>query len=83
MAAVVRRLPCYFSSTTFKHPEWKLAFAIDNKKKRTYFTYTPEIAQPLQREPKWVCADEAVKCIGSGKLYLTKYLYKIYLINLT
>lgn len=34
--------------------------------KKTYFTYTPQVSQVLDREPKWVCADEAVQCIKSG-----------------
>ncbi|XP_023701695.1 4-hydroxybutyrate coenzyme A transferase [Cryptotermes secundus] len=33
---------------------------------RTYYTYSPEPAQPLKRDPKWVSAKEAVQCIKSG-----------------
>ncbi|XP_067007510.1 4-hydroxybutyrate coenzyme A transferase [Anabrus simplex] len=34
---------------------------------RTYYTYTPEPSQPLNREPKWVNETcEAVQCIKSG-----------------
>lgn len=32
---------------------------------KTYFTYTPQVSQVLDREPKWVSADEAVQCIKS------------------
>ncbi|KAJ4450943.1 hypothetical protein ANN_02378 [Periplaneta americana] len=32
---------------------------------RTYYTYSPEPAQPLNRDPKWVSAKEAVQCIQS------------------
>ncbi|XP_075238443.1 succinyl-CoA:acetate/propanoyl-CoA:succinate CoA transferase [Lycorma delicatula] len=66
MAAVVRRLPYYFSSNNVKHTAWMSAFALNNKKKRSYFTYSKEIAQPIQREPCWVSAEEAVSCIKSG-----------------
>ncbi len=31
-----------------------------------YFTYSPEPAQPLQKDPKWTSAEEAVNCIKSG-----------------
>lgn len=31
-----------------------------------YFTYSPEPAQPLPRDPKWTTAEEAVTCIKSG-----------------
>jgi hypothetical protein len=34
---------------------------------RSYYTYSPEPAQPLKRDPKWVSAKEAVQCIKSGK----------------
>jgi hypothetical protein len=34
---------------------------------RSYYTYSPEPAQPLNRDPKWVSAKEAVQCIKSGK----------------
>ncbi|XP_050437073.1 4-hydroxybutyrate coenzyme A transferase [Adelges cooleyi] len=33
---------------------------------KSYFTYTPQVSQILDREPKWVSADEAVQCIKSG-----------------
>jgi hypothetical protein len=34
---------------------------------RSFYTYSPEPAQPLKRDPKWVSAKEAVQCIKSGK----------------
>jgi hypothetical protein len=34
--------------------------------RRSYYTYSPEPAQPLKRDPKWVSAKEAVQCIKSG-----------------
>jgi len=37
---------------------------------KTYFTYTPQVSQVLDREPKWVSADEAVQCIKSGNNYV-------------
>lgn len=33
---------------------------------RSFYTYSPEPAQPLKRDPKWVSAKEAVQCIQSG-----------------
>jgi len=33
---------------------------------RSFYTYSPEPAQPLKRDPKWVSAKEAVQCIKSG-----------------
>jgi hypothetical protein len=34
---------------------------------RTYFTYSNQISQPLERVPPMVSAKEAVSCIKSGK----------------
>lgn len=42
---------------------------------RSYYTYSPEPAQPLKRDPKWVSAKEAVKCIKSGT-WVTKLTCK-------
>ncbi|PSN40281.1 hypothetical protein C0J52_22100 [Blattella germanica] len=39
-----------------------------NKTSRSYYTYSPEPAQPLNKDPKWVSAKEAVQCIQSGSL---------------
>ena len=36
-------------------------------RKNTYFTYSNQISQPLQRTPPYVEAREAVSCIKSGK----------------
>lgn len=41
------------------------------RRSRTYFTYTPQVSQVLDREPKWVSADEAVQCIKSGIVYVS------------
>lgn len=70
MAAPVRRLSSRFSGVLSK-TSWgasTISSTKHNNKPRTYFTYSPEIAQPLQKEPKWTTAEEAVKCIKSGKL---------------
>lgn len=38
---------------------------------RSYFTYTQELSQPLDRKPEFVSAKEAFeKCLKSGKNYL-------------
>lgn len=34
--------------------------------RRSYFTYSNQISQPLQRSPPYVAAREAVACIKSG-----------------
>ena len=48
---------------------WGPASALFSKSNasRSFYTYSPEPAQPLNRDPKWVSAKEAVKCIKSGK----------------
>lgn len=33
----------------------------------TFYSYSPEPSQPLNREPKIVSVEEAVKCIKSSK----------------
>jgi hypothetical protein len=35
---------------------------------RTYFTYSNQISQPLERTPPYVEARKAVECIKSGKV---------------
>lgn len=70
MAAPVQRLCSRFTNVLNK-TSWGASTISSTKyssKQRTYFTYSPEIAQPLQREPKWTTAEEAVKCIKSGNL---------------
>jgi hypothetical protein len=49
------------------------------KTPRSYYTYSPEPAQPLKRDPKWVSAKEAVQCIKSG----TEIIYINIIIELT
>lgn len=34
---------------------------------RTYYTYSPEPSQPLNRDPTFCSIEEAVKCVKSGK----------------
>lgn len=34
---------------------------------RTYYTYSPEPSQPLNRDPTFCSIDDAVKCVKSGK----------------
>lgn len=34
--------------------------------RNSYFTYSNQISQPLEREPKYTTAEEAVKVIKSG-----------------
>lgn len=35
--------------------------------KNTYYTYSPEPGQPLNRDPTFCSIEEAVKCVKSGK----------------
>lgn len=34
---------------------------------RTYYTYSPEPSQPLNRDPTFCSIEEAVKCVKSGR----------------
>lgn len=44
---------------------------------RTYFSYTQELSQPLDRIPEFVTAKEAFqKCLKSGKRKKSTYLHK-------
>lgn len=36
--------------------------------KRTFYTYSPEPGQPINRDPTFCSIEEAVKCVKSGKL---------------
>lgn len=36
---------------------------------RTYYTYSPEPGQPLNRDPTFCSIEEAVKCVKSGKTH--------------
>lgn len=61
----------------------KISAALSNGKPRTYFTYTQELSQPLERNPEYLTAKQAFeKCLRSGKCknaqkykYLLRYLY--------
>lgn len=75
MAAPVRRFSSGISGVLQK-TNWSPSTTVSLNKRnkpRNYFTYSPEIAQPLPREPKWTTAEEAVQCIESSKC-----LYQIY-----
>ncbi|KAJ9601609.1 hypothetical protein L9F63_000217, partial [Diploptera punctata] len=50
-----------------------------NNASRSFYTYSPEPAQPLNREPKWVTAEEAVKCIKSGNNVIKLIVLFVYL----
>lgn len=54
----------------------KLNGIISLLKPKTYYTYSPEPAQPLQRDPVMVSsAKEAVKCIKSGKIFVVSWKF--------
>lgn len=45
----------------------------------SYFTYSPEPAQPLPRDPKFTTAEEAIKCIKSGiLLFILTLMFRAY-----
>lgn len=39
-----------------------------NDAKRTFYTYSPEPSQPINRDPTFCSIEEAVKCVKSGIL---------------
>ncbi|KAL1138195.1 hypothetical protein AAG570_009887 [Ranatra chinensis] len=66
MASAVQRLSSRFNGVLFK-TRWGCSAVLASKhSNKTFFTYSPEIAQPLNREPKWTTAEEAVSCIQSN-----------------
>lgn len=67
MTSAMNRLGFLTVSAAARGPAkiWNSAAAVRGGQK-TYFTYTPQVSQVLDREPKWVSADEAVQCIKSG-----------------
>lgn len=44
----------------------RFASATATSSSKTYFTYSNQISQPMDRKPKHTTAEEAVKCIKSG-----------------
>lgn len=44
----------------------RFASATATTSSKTYFTYSNQISQPMDRKPKYTTAEEAVKCIKSG-----------------
>lgn len=53
----------------------KINAALNNAKLRTYFTYTQELSQPLDRTPDFLEANQALeKCLKSGE-YSINWLY--------
>lgn len=38
-----------------------------NDLKRTFYTYSPEPSQPINRDPTFCSIEDAVKCVKSGK----------------
>lgn len=54
------------------------------KANRTYFTYTQELSQPLDRKPEFVTAKEAFeKCLKSGKYTSQNFEKNRFLHNLS
>lgn len=43
-----------------------VASSSSQQKFNTYYTYSNQISQPLERKPTYTTAEEAVKCIKSG-----------------
>lgn len=67
MASVVQRVSSV--SSKFSGTICRGAAAVTSKAntRRTFYSYSNEPAQPLNREPKWCDFAEAVKCIQSGQ----------------
>uniref|UniRef100_A0A069DUF7 Putative acetyl-coa hydrolase n=1 Tax=Panstrongylus megistus TaxID=65343 RepID=A0A069DUF7_9HEMI len=66
MASAVHRFSSIFSNVLQK-TNWGLsAILATRNNKRNYFSYSKEISQPLNRDPCWVSAEQAVQCIKSG-----------------
>lgn len=53
-----KSIPCLTNSSS--------VLAATNVRKNNYFTYSNQISQPLNREPKYCTADEALKILESG-----------------
>lgn len=46
-----------------------------NELKRTFYTYSPEPSQPINRDPTFCSVEDAVKCVKSGKIiYNTHFI---------
>lgn len=57
---------CINFKTATKIEQFGRLSSIDTNK--TYYTYSPEPSQPLNREPTFCSVEDAVKCVKSGKL---------------
>lgn len=64
MHAVRRSLNLKYFGNVLRHQIGPLG-RLDLRK--TFYTYSPEPGQPLNREPTFCSVDEAVKCVKSGK----------------
>ncbi|XP_049859459.1 4-hydroxybutyrate coenzyme A transferase [Schistocerca gregaria] len=60
MAAVVQRVSALFCGQLNRG-----AVVTSRINPRSFYTYSPEPSQPLQRDPKWCSPEEAVQCIKS------------------
>lgn len=45
----------------------RLAGLTSNHTNRTFYTYSPEPSQPINRDPTFCSVADAVKCVKSGK----------------
>lgn len=60
MSSLALRFSPRFGKTT------AAAVASSSQKVNTYYTYSNQISQPLERKPTYTTAEEAVKVIKSG-----------------
>lgn len=49
---------------------------------RTFYTYSPEPSQPINRDPTFCSIEDAVKCVKSGNKNLKLYAYKLCVVSL-
>lgn len=71
MSAIGKIIPV--SSRNFGR---KSAVLYNGKYDRSYFTYTQELSQPLDRKPEFVKANEAFqKCLKSGRYFVCPIYY--------
>lgn len=56
-----------------------VASSSSQQKFNTYYTYSNQISQPLERKPTYTTAEEAVKCIKSGQFLCATILCELFL----
>lgn len=47
-----------------------------NDLKRTFYTYSPEPSQPINRDPIFCSIEDAVKCVKSGNRHVVWLIFR-------